>query len=253
MKEDFNLNKKLLVSLSKDDIQLSSDKHNYTKEQIRDIQSVIEKGLTLYKSKLEIMAVLKNVDVDVVNLMFQKLEQKNPKFFTAYLIRLAFMKQVEVFNDLVYKQHTLLKQYRMDMSVFEKVFPLTDPTTTATTTTTTNTSTSSNNVAPSIQQRIHAHLKGNNSNTTGIPPPQSINNTVGQEYNIHPQQSSTTNDSTPNNSNNSNFTLFQGSSSGEYYPSSSQSQHKQHKQQQQNDFFQRVSPSPSPRHNKLKM
>uniref|UniRef100_A0A7S1KTA4 Uncharacterized protein n=1 Tax=Percolomonas cosmopolitus TaxID=63605 RepID=A0A7S1KTA4_9EUKA len=97
-----------LSALSKQDVVIPQGGHNYTKLQIREVQSAIEKGLTLYKSKMEIFAVLKNVDQNVVNLVWQKLEQNNPRFFTAYLIRLAVIKQIKVFQQLMAEQDGLM-------------------------------------------------------------------------------------------------------------------------------------------------
>lgn len=99
--------KENLSALSKQDVVISPQGHSYSKQQIREIQNAIEKGLTCYKSKMEIFSVLKNLDQNVVNLVWQKLEQNNPRFFTAYLIRLAVIKQVKVFQQLVADQNKL--------------------------------------------------------------------------------------------------------------------------------------------------
>lgn len=99
-----------LSALSKQDVVISQQGHSYSKQEIREIQNAIEKGLTCYKSKMEIFTVLKTVDQNVVSMVWQKLEQNNPRFFTAYLIRLAVIKQVKVFQQLLAEQNKLKNQ-----------------------------------------------------------------------------------------------------------------------------------------------
>ncbi|KAG2845028.1 hypothetical protein PC118_g2158 [Phytophthora cactorum] len=71
------------------------------------VQNLIERCLQQYLSKNDILITLKeqaNVDPAFTNVVWQKLEEQNPRFFRAYSLQLQLKEQIIAFNYLVGQQ-----------------------------------------------------------------------------------------------------------------------------------------------------
>jgi uncharacterized protein (TIGR01589 family) len=85
-----------------------------TQQHIRNVQSMIENCLTFYMSKEEVENTLKEVDQFVIDLVWQKLEEQNPRFFEAYRLRLQIKEQIVQFNKLVSEQANAMRLCSMN-------------------------------------------------------------------------------------------------------------------------------------------
>ncbi|KMT16065.1 hypothetical protein BVRB_3g052360 [Beta vulgaris subsp. vulgaris] len=87
--------------------------HVYKKvsqEDIEHVRILIEKCLLLHMTREEVMAKLvtgKGINPHVITLVWQRLEEDNPKFFSAYNVRLKLQEQIILFNKLLEKQYNL--------------------------------------------------------------------------------------------------------------------------------------------------
>lgn len=103
----------------------------YSQKQIQEVQNLIERLLTLYISKDEIIKRLEtnSIEKNIILLVWNKLEQQNPDFFKAYGIRLRIKEQIELFNALVSHQASVLQyqqqvQFDQQQSLNNGVNPL---------------------------------------------------------------------------------------------------------------------------------
>nr|XP_011470273.1 PREDICTED: uncharacterized protein LOC101296822 isoform X1 [Fragaria vesca subsp. vesca] len=100
----------------RNDKQSSIAKNKSSKVTLQDIQVVqnlIERCLQLYMSRDEVVNTLLDrarIEPEFTNLVWQKLEEENAKFFKAYHLRLKLKDQIEMYNQLLEKQYHLMKQ-----------------------------------------------------------------------------------------------------------------------------------------------
>ncbi|XP_021729047.1 uncharacterized protein LOC110696081 isoform X2 [Chenopodium quinoa] len=83
-----------------------------TCEDIKFVQALIERCLHLYMTEDEVVTMLVNqfkLEKHFINLVWQRLEEENPDFFSAYNVRLTLKKQIILFNQLMEKQFHLTK------------------------------------------------------------------------------------------------------------------------------------------------
>eukprot|EP00634_Sargassococcus_sp_CCMP2135_P005834 CAMPEP_0198644516 /NCGR_PEP_ID=MMETSP1467-20131203/668_1 /TAXON_ID=1462469 /ORGANISM="unid. sp., Strain CCMP2135" /LENGTH=146 /DNA_ID=CAMNT_0044379973 /DNA_START=31 /DNA_END=471 /DNA_ORIENTATION=+ len=91
----------------------SSRPSSYTWEQIKDVQSSIERCMQHYLTQTEIIATLQvqaDVEPALTCLVWQKLEEQNPDFFVSYAACLRLKDQIVAFNYLVEQQTRLLQK-----------------------------------------------------------------------------------------------------------------------------------------------
>lgn len=81
--------------------------------EIQVVQNYIEKCLQLYMNQNEVITALHlqaNIEPGFTSLVWQKLEQQNPEFFTAYNLRLRVKEQITAFNYLASQQLQALQK-----------------------------------------------------------------------------------------------------------------------------------------------
>ncbi|KAJ3694610.1 hypothetical protein LUZ60_010090 [Juncus effusus] len=90
----------------------SNDNRKVSREDIELVQNLIERCLQLYMNKSEVVRTLSTrarIEPGFTTLVWQKLEEENAEFFTAYYIRLKLKKQIIMFNHLLDHQYHLMK------------------------------------------------------------------------------------------------------------------------------------------------
>ncbi|GMI69578.1 hypothetical protein like AT2G46420 [Hibiscus trionum] len=92
---------------------LSASSNDGRKVSRQDIElNLIERCLQLYMTRDEVVKTLLNrarIDPGFTTLVWQKLEEENADFFSAYYIRLKLKKQIILFNHLLEHQYHLMK------------------------------------------------------------------------------------------------------------------------------------------------
>ncbi|GLJ38721.1 hypothetical protein SUGI_0789170 [Cryptomeria japonica] len=81
-------------------------------EDIQLVQNLIERCLQLYMSQDEVIKTLLNqarIEPGFTSLVWQKLEEQNNDFFTAYYARLKLKNQIILFNHLLEQQYQFMK------------------------------------------------------------------------------------------------------------------------------------------------
>jgi uncharacterized protein (TIGR01589 family) len=96
-------------------MQQQQQRRSYTQQQIREVQGMIEKCLTMYLTKDEVIAHLQGIEPYVIKLVWLKLEEQNPEFFHSYNIRLQIKSQIDMFNTLVKDQASLMSQQQQQL------------------------------------------------------------------------------------------------------------------------------------------
>ncbi|XP_039062639.1 uncharacterized protein LOC120207191 [Hibiscus syriacus] len=90
----------------------SNDSRKVSRQDIELVQNLIERCLQLYMTRDEVVKTLLNrarIDPGFTTLVWQKLEEENADFFSAYYIRLKLKKQIILFNHLLEHQYHLMK------------------------------------------------------------------------------------------------------------------------------------------------
>ena len=91
---------------------------SYTWEQIKEVQSLIERCMQHYMTQTEIIATLQvqaDVEPALTCLVWQKLEEQNPDFFFSYSACLRLKDQIVAFNYLVEQQTRLLQKLTLSL------------------------------------------------------------------------------------------------------------------------------------------
>lgn len=115
MQQNFgsNLNTQQHNTNQTNEQQNSVPSRKFSTEEIKLVQSLIERCLRLYMSQSEAITALhiyQNIEPSFINLVWQKLEEQNPEFFRAYNIRLQIKEQISNFNFLVNQQAYLMQK-----------------------------------------------------------------------------------------------------------------------------------------------
>ena len=79
---------------------------------IQLVQNLVERCLQLYMNQREVVSILQQqakIEPGFTGLVWQKLEEQNPDFFTAYYARLRLKDQIVVFNQLVERHYHMLR------------------------------------------------------------------------------------------------------------------------------------------------
>ncbi|KNA07245.1 hypothetical protein SOVF_173700 [Spinacia oleracea] len=80
------------------------------------VQKLIERCLVLYMTKDEAVSTLVTrgqLEPHFITLVWQRLEEENPEFFSAYNVQLVLKKQITLFNQLLEQQyHLMSREYR---------------------------------------------------------------------------------------------------------------------------------------------
>lgn len=91
---------------------------SYTWEQIKEVQSLIERCMQHYMTQTEIIGTLQvqaDIDPSLTCLVWQKLEEQNPDFFLTYSAYLRLKDQIVAFNYLVEQQTRLLQKLTLSL------------------------------------------------------------------------------------------------------------------------------------------
>lgn len=84
-----------------------------TREDIQQVQNLIERCLQLYMNQAEVVNTLLNqakIEPGFTGLVWQKLEEQNPDFFKAYYTRLTVKQQITKFNQLLQQHFELIQK-----------------------------------------------------------------------------------------------------------------------------------------------
>ncbi|KAG4169909.1 hypothetical protein ERO13_A12G111800v2 [Gossypium hirsutum] len=90
----------------------SNDGRKVSHQDIELVQNLIERCLQLYMTRDEVVKTLltrARIDPGFTTLVWQKLEEENADFFSAYYVRLKLKKQIILFNHLLEHQYHLMK------------------------------------------------------------------------------------------------------------------------------------------------
>eukprot|EP00635_Sarcinochrysidales_sp_CCMP3193_P015317 CAMPEP_0118917742 /NCGR_PEP_ID=MMETSP1166-20130328/17508_1 /TAXON_ID=1104430 /ORGANISM="Chrysoreinhardia sp, Strain CCMP3193" /LENGTH=131 /DNA_ID=CAMNT_0006857961 /DNA_START=201 /DNA_END=596 /DNA_ORIENTATION=- len=91
---------------------------SYSWEQIKEVQSLIERCMQHYMTNTEIIATLQvqaDVEPALTCLVWQKLQEQNPDFFLSYSACLRLKDQIVAFNYLVEQQTRLLQKLTLSL------------------------------------------------------------------------------------------------------------------------------------------
>nr|KJB49544.1 hypothetical protein B456_008G124700 [Gossypium raimondii] len=90
----------------------NNDGRKVSRQDIELVQNLIERCLQLYMTRDEVVKTLltrARIDPGFTTLVWQKLEEENADFFSAYYVRLKLKKQIILFNHLLEHQYHLMK------------------------------------------------------------------------------------------------------------------------------------------------
>ena len=88
--------------------------------EIKHIQNLIERCIQTYMSQAEIIAALQreaNIQPGFTCLVWQKLEEQNPRFFYLYSVMLQLRNQIVAYNHLVKSQDEVEKTLRIGQEI----------------------------------------------------------------------------------------------------------------------------------------
>jgi uncharacterized protein (TIGR01589 family) len=91
---------------------------------IQLVQSLVERCLQLYMNQREVLSILQQqakIEPSFTALVWQKLEEQNPEFFSAYYLRLRLKDQITVFNHLIERHHSMLRSRSHDTSMHNDI------------------------------------------------------------------------------------------------------------------------------------
>lgn len=91
----------------------SGEVKKVSREDIQLVQNLIERCLQLYMNQKEVVSTLLHqakIEPGFTELVWQKLEEENQEFFTAYRLRLMVKDQILRFNELLERQAKLMNQ-----------------------------------------------------------------------------------------------------------------------------------------------